>query len=92
MPVSSGKDRPALLDVKGSVLRVSFRRSSMRTNREAAKPFMEKKKSISFTAMSPMSVRKDMSLMNDSSPRIYIPPYSFHLNIAETLWRIMKGK
>lgn len=22
----------------------------------------------------------------------YIPPYSPHLNIAETLWRIMKGK
>jgi transposase len=22
----------------------------------------------------------------------YIPPYSQHLNIAETLWRIMKGK
>jgi transposase len=22
----------------------------------------------------------------------YIPPYSPHLNIAETLWRVMKGK
>ncbi|WP_280673085.1 MULTISPECIES: transposase [unclassified Dysgonomonas] len=22
----------------------------------------------------------------------YLPPYSPHLNIAETLWRIMKGK